>query len=251
MSEYNDTTVNPHSSDADITEKCIQRLNILGSIQQTKPFLLYCSIDIPHPPYVTNSTWLKYVNTNKITIPLNLNKTKYNKFDQYASVIDDSWNETWTDEEIINFRKTYYGLNVQTDYLLGKVINASFLNGFNLTNTFIIFTSDHGEMNLDHRQNGKNSLYEGATRIPLVIAGPNVNSNSMITNLTEMVDILPTLIQIGGVTTNEIPNWLDGSTLIPFLNNDLNDNNNNNNNDNQHPDYITSQYHSLKANTGG
>eukprot|EP01084_Bolivina_argentea_P244724 409918_1 len=31
MSEYNDTTVNPHSSDADITEKCIQRLNTLGS----------------------------------------------------------------------------------------------------------------------------------------------------------------------------------------------------------------------------
>ena len=95
------------------------------------------------------------------------------------------------------------------------------------------------EMNLDHRQVGKNSLYEGSTRIPLFIAGPNVKEQ-VITNLTEMIDILPTLIEIGGGDQNTPPETLPGSSLMPFINGG----------DNKHPDYVTSQYHSLKANTG-
>eukprot|EP01083_Nonionella_stella_P201890 738117_1 len=243
MTEYNDNTQNPHSGDENIIAKCIERLNSLGKQQDDKPFMLYCSVDIPHPAYQTNSTWLKGVNQSNITIPSNLNFSKYNAFDKYTSE-SMHCNESWTDQQIICFRKTYYGLNVQTDYMLGNVMNTLFNNGFNLSNTYIVFTSDHGEDNLDHRQYGKNSMYEGASRIPLFIVGPNVKSK-MVTNFTETVDVLPTLISLAGGSNNDIPKWLAGTSLMSFLNDDISDDLYG-----EHPDYITSQYHSLKANTG-
>ena len=115
---YNDNVTNPHADDEAIIGKCLERLNNLGNKRvnnsDTDPFMLYCSVDIPHPAYQTNSTWLKYVDINNITIPTNLNESKYNGADRYASSIDDTWHADWTDEQIIGFRKTYYGLNAQT-----------------------------------------------------------------------------------------------------------------------------------------
>ena len=240
INSIDDNDPNPHGSDAKFASECVERLNNLGAAAQSKPFFLYCSIIAPHPPWHTNSTWIeKGVNLNKIVIP-NWNKSRYNEFDQYTSIFENLWDENYTNEEFIDFRKTYYGLNVQADYLLGEVINASYLNGFNLTNTYFVFTSDHGEMNLDHREVAKNSLYEGAARIPLFISGPNISSK-IIKNFTETVDILPTLLSLGENDKNA-PDWLAGTTLMPFLDG--------NNNDNKHPDYVTSQYHSKNANTG-
>mmetsp|Transcript_28131 Transcript_28131/g.44618 ORF Transcript_28131/g.44618 Transcript_28131/m.44618 type:complete len:254 (-) Transcript_28131:90-851(-) len=126
--------------------------------------------------------------------------------------------------------------------MLGEVMDALLANGFSLNDTYIVFTSDHGEMNLDHRQYGKNSMYEGSTRIPLFIAGPNVLPQQTVTNLTEMIDILPTLIDIAGGDGNHIPVQLPGVSLKPFVNGSADSS--------DHADYVTSQYHSLKANTG-
>ena len=59
----------------------------------------------------------------------------------------------------------------ETDYMLGSVIEA--LKNFGLyNNTFIIFLSDHGEMNMEHRQVWKNSMYEASSRVPLIISPP-------------------------------------------------------------------------------
>ena len=103
-------------------------------------------------------------------------------------------------------------------------MNSLFSNGFTLNDTYIIFTSDHGEMNLEHRQYGKNSMYEPATRIPLFIIGPNVKQQ-IITNFTQVIDILPTLIDIANNSvssksdSNDLENELDleGSSLMPFF----------------------------------
>ena len=77
----------------------------------------------------------------------------------------------FTDSEIDMVRRTYYAMNVETDHILGTVIDGAMENGFNLSNTVFAFTSDHGELNMEHRQCYKNSLFEGAARIPMVFAG--------------------------------------------------------------------------------
>ena len=59
----------------------------------------------------------------------------------------------------------------------------------------------------------------------------------MVQNVTQSIDFLPTLIELGGGT---VPQWLSGHSVKPFLDGI----------DHHRPDWVTSQYHAEDANTG-
>ena len=105
-------------------------------------------------------------------------------------------------------------MNNEADAILGTVLNASYENGFNINNTIFIYTSDHGDMNMEHRQQLKNSMYEGSSRVPLYFAGPGIKKNIINRNFTNNIDILPTLIELAG---GKVPSFIDGTSLIPWL----------------------------------
>ena len=63
----------------------------------------------------------------------------------------------------------------------------------------MVQVSDHGEMNMEHRQVWKNSMYEASERVPLIIAGPGVPAGAVVTNLTSLLDLYPTLMGMVGV----------------------------------------------------
>ena len=45
---------------------------------------------------------------------------------------------------------------------------------------YVVFVSDHGEMNMEHRQIWKNSMYEPSVRVPFQIAGPGPCHHDLI-----------------------------------------------------------------------
>ena len=132
------------------------------------------------------------------------------------------------------------------------VWNAALMNGFNLSNTIVVFVSDHGEMNMEHRQTWKNSFYEGSSRIPLFFAGPGIKQNVLIKHFTGIIDVLPTLIELGTQDRDKIPPFLDGQSLVRFLNNDdyADDDEKRGHYEKPFKNYQFSQYHSNLANTG-
>merc|ERR1712013_551527 len=103
-----------------------------------------------------------------------------------------------------------------------------------------MFTSDHGDMNMEHRQQLKNSMYEGSSRIPLFVTGPGIEKNRVVHNLTATIDVLPTLLELGGGTP--APD-MAGFSFLDMLTK-------NKKNETVHPSYVTSQYHSNMGNTG-
>ena len=73
-------------------------------------------------------------------------------------------------------------------------------------NTWIIFTSDHGEMLGDHHMSQKNLFFEGSAHVPLLIvppAGSGIPHNLTVDSLTEIADIYPTILELAGVTPPE------------------------------------------------
>lgn len=68
-------------------------------------------------------------------------------------------------------QKAWHGQTAETDAMMGAVLNALAASPA-ADDTFILFTSDHGEMHLEHRHVEKMSHYEGSARVPLIIAGP-------------------------------------------------------------------------------
>ena len=234
----NDNAANPFHGDVQRIDNCIDKINELAN--SPTPWFMQCSLLIPHPPFNTNQTWLQSVNISDIEIPVWINESSMHPYDDYMSISKDVYGY-FNDSEIELVRKSYYAMNVEADNLLGQVINAMNANGFNLSNTIIYFTADHGELNMDHRQIWKNSMFEGSTRIPLFYAGPGIQQQQIIQNVTQIIDMLPTLIELATGDKENIPSFLSGNSLVPFLRGESYP---------DYPDFITSQYHSNMGNTG-
>lgn len=142
------------------------------------PFFLWYGILAPHPPYATNATWLSQVNMSAVDVPPSArpDKDTMHPYDSYMSISKAAF-KNYTDEQIKAVRMSYWGAVAEADALLGHVLAAASSSG-HLNNTIVVFTSDHGEMAMEHRQDYKNAMYEGATRVPLIIAGYGLTGSS-------------------------------------------------------------------------
>ena len=211
----NDLDNHVHKEDWKKVDQCIEWLESRDSAETGEldsSWMLYCSVNIPHPSFQTNATWLAYVHEDKIDVPTWLAKEDFHPADAYQSQSKNVW-RNFSDSEILKVRKTYYAMCAETDYLMGRVLDAANRTG-HLDNTYVVFLSDHGEMNMEHRQVWKNSMYEASARVPLIIAGPGVRAGAVNTNLTSLLDVYPTLVDmVGGVN----PSYLDGHSLAPLL----------------------------------
>jgi N-acetylglucosamine-6-sulfatase len=84
-----------------------------------------------------------------------------------------------------------------------------------LGHTYLLVTSDNGVHHGEHRfPGGKNSAYEEATRVGLVVRGPGVPAGRRLTHLVGNVDLAPTIAAIAGVA---IPPFVDGKSMVPLL----------------------------------
>ena len=72
-----------------------------------------------------------------------------------------------------------------------------------LDNTWIIYTSDHGEMGGNHGLMSKCVLYEPAVRVPLIVRPPGGCPPRVVDALVEHVDVPATLREIAGAP--EVP----------------------------------------------
>ena len=100
------------------------------------------------------------------------------------------------------------------DDLIGGVVQALTEKGL-MDNTWIVYTSDHGEMLGDHRLCQKVVFYEGALNIPLIIRPPGGTAPWVANGLTDHYDIADTLLDAAGADPLETDH---GVSLIPKIN---------------------------------
>lgn len=63
-----------------------------------------------------------------------------------------------------------------------------------LQKTIVIYTSDHGELAMEHRQFYKMSMYEASAHVPLLMMGPGIKANLQVPSVVSLVDIYPTML---------------------------------------------------------
>ena len=86
-----------------------------------------------------------------------------------------------------------------------------------LDNTYVIFTSDHGYMQGEHRvRQGKMLPYDPSTQVPLLIRGPGIPRGRRSKALVGNVDLAPTILK---ATSTRLPRILDGRSILPFARN--------------------------------
>ena len=83
--------------------------------------------------------------------------------------------------------------------------------------TWICFTSDHGELLGDHDLWRKSLPYEGSARVPLLLTGPGGAGGVVCDRVVELRDVMPTLLGLAGIP---VPDDVDGRDLSGLLSGD-------------------------------
>lgn len=91
-------------------------------------------------------------------------------------------------------RASYYGLCSFLDHQIGQVMAALEASG-QADNTLIIYASDHGDHNGDRGLWTKMTLYDESAGVPMIIAGPGIPENKVVSTLASLVDIYPTILK--------------------------------------------------------
>ena len=119
----------------------------------------------------------------------------------------------------------FYGMIANLDENLGRL--ESFLEGRGLKeNTIVIYLSDNGTQSTPAKEifnagmrEKKTSVYEGGHRVPLFIRWPGgeLVHGEDIGELTQVQDLLPTLIELCDLESIDSPLAFDGTSLAGLL----------------------------------
>ena len=86
-----------------------------------------------------------------------------------------------------------------------------------LDNTYVIFTSDNGYMQGEHRvRQGKMLPYDASTHLPFMIRGPGIPRARSTNALVGDVDLAATIVDVAKVRPGHV---LDGRSVIPYARN--------------------------------
>ena len=113
-------------------------------------------------------------------------------------------------ERLDRLRQTYDEFLANLDAEFGRLVDHLERSGV-LDNSYVIFTSDHGEM-FERGVSGHSSplLFEPGVRVPLIISAPGQRTRRDVHVLTSNVDLLPTLALLAG---QPAPAWAAGRAL--------------------------------------
>lgn len=205
--------------DDEVAHKAIQRIYDYGRDAQARPFFLTVSFTHPHNPYVTTQQYWDLYSNSEIDEPRvpaipdeeldphSLRLKKIYRFNEYR--IDK--------EDICRSRRAYYAMISYIDEQVGKLLDT--LRSMDLEQqTVVVFTSDHGDMLGERGLWYKWTLFEGATRIPLIVSVPGQDP-SRVSDPVSLIDLLPTFVDIGTdeAHTIEPVSAIEGVSLIPCV----------------------------------
>lgn len=123
-----------------------------------------------------------------------------------------------SDGALSHIKKRYLALLLMTDHWLGKLLDV--MDRHNMwDDTAFIYTSDHGYMLGEHNYMAKNYMpaYNEVFHIPLIVHAPGQTGPQRLDALTQNIDVLPTLMDIHGISRDVCRNPLHGKSWMPLI----------------------------------
>lgn len=180
-----------------ITDRAI---DFLGQRDKERPFFLFVSYLDPHSPSHLCDPYWNMFDAAKMPLPATF------KQDISKSSATAANRHEVNDPAIVKaLTAAYYAKVTMVDDNVGRLLEKLRVMGLD-ENTLIIFTADHGNMLGDLNRWFKGAMYEGSTRIPLLMKAPakgpfsaHFNRGAVVSNIVENIDVMPTLCEIVGV----------------------------------------------------
>ncbi len=176
------------------------------------PFCLVASFMHPHDPYVPKPEFWDLYEDVDIPAPDYADPApKLDPFSRRIATGIGASEATPTPDQIAAARRGYLANVSYFDSKVGTLVQTLKDTG-QLDNTIILITSDHGDMLGEKGLWYKMTMFEKSVRVPLIFAGPGVATGACDAPAS-LIDVLPTLIDIGGGVSGDMDVPVDGRSL--------------------------------------
>lgn len=183
------------------------------AVERDEPFLCWTAFTEPHPPFYPPRELYERIDQSRIELPRQAppdapppHETILHKRQEWAHL---------TEVEVRQIIAGYYGMVALVDGYCGMVLDALDNLGTR-DDTIVIWTVDHGDQMWEHQLFLKFVMREASVRVPLLIDVPGL-APTVRDELVEHVDLLPTICGLVGA---EVPDTVQGRSLVPLLGGD-------------------------------
>jgi arylsulfatase A-like enzyme len=193
---------------------------------QRDPFILVVGFVEPHSPYngpLNKENPLHDVDLDiAATLPesedIPLRYRLMRQWQQAEAVLDRERLPTQlffgvTPEEYRSIKQRYLGLVTLVDQSIGAILSCVERCGLT-DNTIVVHTSDHGDSLGAHHLFGKETMFEEAARVPLLVRLPGQTRVKTIQQPISHIDFVPTLLDLLGQPNHP---QCAGKSLLPLI----------------------------------
>lgn len=200
-------------------------IDLIRETDQDRPFFAFCSFVDPHHPFDPPEPYAGMYDPETLAAPLGMEGELLDKPPHFmkARTARGFSNEKYdyrnlTARQWGQVKAAYYGMITLIDDNIGRILEAVKQQGKE-EDTLIMFTNDHGELLGDHGLLFKGPFhYDSIIKAPMILKWPGViPQGSRYSQVTEHVDIMPTLLEYAGVRP---PYGVQGSSMAPILRGD-------------------------------
>ena len=204
-----------------VDEGCVDAvcnyLKTYAASNQSKPFFIYCTLALPHPPYACADPWYSSIDRDALPPRRPDVATCANRASMLQAIRLKQRLGHWGEERFNELHATYLAMVSQFDSYYGRLSAVLEASGL-ARDTDVLVWSDHGDYTGDYSiaEKVQNCFEDPVCRVPLIVkphqgveVTPRVSSE-----LCELTDIVPTIAELAGVHLS----WDQlGVSLVPLL----------------------------------
>lgn len=194
-----------------------------------EPFCLWASFPDPHHPFDAPEPWSRLHDPDEVDLPphreLDLERrpwwhrtslTAQPKIVEHLKKEREEFSRVpvQTDRQLRELIANYYGMISLIDHNVGRILLK--LEDLGIAdNTYVIYTTDHGDWLGDHGLLLKGPMmYEGLLRVGFLLRGPRVPAGHRVADPVSTTDLAATICDMAGVSVDDA--WHSRSVL-PLL----------------------------------
>jgi len=187
-----------------------------------EPFFMLVNQTLPHPPYAIHEPFFSMYDRAEVPMPIMMDKPFEGKPEILRRVHERMGMDKVDENDLREIAAVFYGMITKVDRNFGWLIDALKETG-RWDNTVVVATSDHGDFAGDYLLTEKmqNTFEDVLTNVPFAIRVPGVEPLPAPSDaLIEMIDLLPTLLELAGI---ELGHTQFGRSLVPLIRGETNE----------------------------
>jgi arylsulfatase A-like enzyme len=177
------------------------------------PWCLWLPLIFPHLPFEVEDPWYSMYTPSDVAKRIDHYGTNKPRFQQ--GIRERLGTDRLEEKDWQEIQRVYYGMISRVDWQLGRIMEQ--LDQVGETNkTVTLFFTDHGEYAGDFGlvEKWPSGLDNCLLQNPLIAAGPGIKEGATANTFTEMIDILPTVLELAEIDPGHTH---FGKSLLPAL----------------------------------